>query len=366
MKNYTSDAPAWSDIIPIVEENDLVNAENDSAAAKQLLQNDLVLQASKVDKEEGKGLVSDTERAEWNAVYQQATGYADRKIADLINGAPSTLDTLGEIADAMNDNRDVVDALNDAIGTKADRTEMESLLGTKLDQTGDTKDNTITFGSSDTATPSGWTDVAVLQSGETHRSFAQKVSTMFKNMRYLWKLCGNTDISRLGDGTITGALGEINSNLEAVVKQNMKQPNLEYNSTAVANVQMTPVAANTLGPDGITVAYNRAVGQFSFPKDKVSICFAWYDISTGTDTSRINYFRIYRGSGIANIEYYSGTRVTLKSIANHNLGDKSQINLPMKSDLYWVEFAQLNLDAMKYMPVLDGQTLVVRFFQYTI
>ena len=95
MKNYTSDTPVWSDAVPIVEENDLVNDENDNAAAKQLLQNDLILQATKVDREEGKSLVSDTEREEWNAMYQQATGYTDRKIAGLINGAPSTLDTLG-------------------------------------------------------------------------------------------------------------------------------------------------------------------------------------------------------------------------------------------------------------------------------
>lgn len=56
--------------------------------------------------------------------YQQATGYADQKIADLINGAPSTLDTLGEIAEAMADNADVVQALNQAIGTKASQEEI--------------------------------------------------------------------------------------------------------------------------------------------------------------------------------------------------------------------------------------------------
>ncbi len=213
MKNYTTDAPAWSDTIPVVEQNDLVNAENDSAAAKQLLQNIMVLAATKVDKEDGKSLVSDAERNLWNMIYEQATGYTDQKIAGLINGAPSTLDTLGEIAAAMGENADVVEALETAIGTKANQTEMESLLGMKLDKTGDTKDNIITLASSDTTTPSGWTDVAVLKSGETHKSFAQKVSTMFKNLRYLWKLCGNTDIAQIGDGTITGALDALNTGL---------------------------------------------------------------------------------------------------------------------------------------------------------
>lgn len=211
MKDYTSEAPIWSDTIPVVEENDLVNAENNNAAAIQLLQNILVLAATKVNKEEGKSLVSETERNLWNMIYQQATGYTDQKIADLIGGAPSTLDTLEKIAAAMADNADVVAALNSAIGSKANQSEMESLLGTKLEKTGDSKDNTVTFTSSDTLTPSGWTDIAVLKSGETHKSFAQKMSTMFKNLRYLKKLLGSTDISAIGDGTVTGALNSLNT-----------------------------------------------------------------------------------------------------------------------------------------------------------
>lgn len=47
--------------------------------------------------------------------------YTDTKIADLINGAPSTLDTLGELADAMENNQSVIEALNSAIGTKVDK-----------------------------------------------------------------------------------------------------------------------------------------------------------------------------------------------------------------------------------------------------
>ena len=49
-----------------------------------------------------------------------AKSYTDTKIANLINSAPTTLDTLGEIATAMEENADVVEALETAIGTKAD------------------------------------------------------------------------------------------------------------------------------------------------------------------------------------------------------------------------------------------------------
>ena len=70
--------------------------------------------------------VSTAQRAAIDASYQQATGYTNQKIADLIGGAPTTLDTLGEIADAMAKNADVVAALNVAIGKKANEAEFDS------------------------------------------------------------------------------------------------------------------------------------------------------------------------------------------------------------------------------------------------
>lgn len=58
--------------------------------------------------------------------YENATAYADQKIAELINGAPETLDTLKKIADAMTENADVVEALNAAIGKKAEQAELDT------------------------------------------------------------------------------------------------------------------------------------------------------------------------------------------------------------------------------------------------
>lgn len=214
MREYTTDTPVFKESIPIVEEKDLVNEENDNAAAKQLLQNILVLMNIKVNMETGKSLVSETEREVWNGIYEQATGYVDLAIANLINGAPSTLDTLGEIANAMSNNEDVVAALDAAIGTKANQAEMESLLGTKLDKTGDSKDNTITFESGDSSNPTGWVDVGLIASGEKHSSLLRKISLFAKNVRYLWKLLGTTSLAGIGDGTVTGAISSLNTGLE--------------------------------------------------------------------------------------------------------------------------------------------------------
>ena len=57
-----------------------------------------------------------------------AKKYTDGKIADIINGAPSTLDTLSEIATAMDENKSVVDALDKAIGTKANKADIPTEL----------------------------------------------------------------------------------------------------------------------------------------------------------------------------------------------------------------------------------------------
>ncbi len=66
------------------------------------------------------------ERTAWDESYQNAVAYTDQQIAALINGAPETLDTLKEIADAMEQNKSVVEALNNAIGTKANQAEFNS------------------------------------------------------------------------------------------------------------------------------------------------------------------------------------------------------------------------------------------------
>lgn len=55
-----------------------------------------------------------------------SNSYTDTKITQLVDGAPETLDTLSELANAIQDNEDVVDLLNSAIGSKANQSELTS------------------------------------------------------------------------------------------------------------------------------------------------------------------------------------------------------------------------------------------------
>lgn len=121
-----------------------------------------------------------------------------------------------------------LDTKSDSNHTHDDRyyTEEESdtKLSEKLDTNGDTKSTKTTFTSSDNVSVfnSGnlggqskysWNAVAKVSSGETHGSLFNKISIMFKNIRTIAKLIGTTDISNIGNGTITGGLSTINSNL---------------------------------------------------------------------------------------------------------------------------------------------------------
>lgn len=90
---------------------------------------------------------------------------------------------------------------------------------------GNSESNVTTFTSNDSTTGDS-TAPALLTSGETHASIFSKVSTIFKNVRWLLSKMGTTDISTLGDGTVTGALSTLNSNIGG--KQNMLDSPLFY------------------------------------------------------------------------------------------------------------------------------------------
>ena len=77
--------------------------------------------------------------SEVDNVLTTAKSYTDTKVADLVGSAPETLDTLQEVAQAIEENEDVVTALNSAIGSKANQSDLTNLqnevtntLGTQI------------------------------------------------------------------------------------------------------------------------------------------------------------------------------------------------------------------------------------------
>ncbi|MBD5497570.1 MAG: hypothetical protein HDR11_07370, partial [Lachnospiraceae bacterium] len=115
--------------------------------------------------------------------YASSNAYTDAKIAELIDGAPSTLDTLGEIAQALQEGGGISDALDAAIGSKANRAELDSHTGndtihitasertkwnSKMGNTEDAGNTTVTFTES--------SDLSNINSGEKTGTIMGKIS----------------------------------------------------------------------------------------------------------------------------------------------------------------------------------------------
>ena len=149
-----------------------------------------------------------------------AVAIADADAADYLPEydelQPSTI-TMDWFVTVGNTENITIQASPSAYALAEDLEDLAEVVDLKLDADGDSKNNTISFTSSDEADSdvtknTGWATVAPLASGETHESFMTKFSKIVKNLRWLYKLMGTTDISSIGDGTVTKALSVLNAN----------------------------------------------------------------------------------------------------------------------------------------------------------
>lgn len=232
--------------------------------------------------------VSTAQQKAIDDAYANSNKYTDKKVADLINGAPETLDTLKEVADAIEASKTVEEALNNAIGKKANQSELDthtsndnihiipdertkwndandkkhshdnksvldtitselvekwsngsSLTGIKGDaetdyrtgnvnltaenigavaSDGEVTENTVDYDSADVEDGNAslsWLSIPAFTKANVNKVGAMftNVARLFRNVRYLYKMLGTTDISKIGNGTCTGAISSLNSSL---------------------------------------------------------------------------------------------------------------------------------------------------------
>ena len=70
----------------------------------------------------------------------------------------------------------------------------------------------VEFVSGDTTlTPTSTSEVSLLTSSDSWSSKLNKISLMFRNIRYLINKLGTTDLTGIGDGTVTGAINTLNT-----------------------------------------------------------------------------------------------------------------------------------------------------------
>lgn len=125
---------------------------------------------------------------------KQQTGGIPTKVSELENDA-------GYIK------KDVNNLVNYYDKTTTDKKLANINLTDYLKKTGDSSNTTVTFNEP--------TELAQPTTGEKLGGIIGKVSLAIKNVKTLISLIGNTDISSIGNGTVTGAISDVNGKLIA-------------------------------------------------------------------------------------------------------------------------------------------------------
>jgi hypothetical protein len=155
---------------------------------------------------------------------KQQTGGIPTKVSELENDA-------GYIKKSVSDLENYYDKIN--IDKKIDAIPKTDLTN-YLTKTGDGSNLTAAFEEA--------TTLEELTTGEKLSSIFGKLKLAVKNLKSLISLIGTTDISTIGDGTITGGLNDVNGKLEMNIEQKTgqyKNQKLNKNVT-VCSITLTP------------------------------------------------------------------------------------------------------------------------------
>ena len=149
----------------------------------------------------------------------------------------------------------------------------------------------VDFDSADELNPTDTENVTLLTGTDSWSQRFQKISQMFKNIRFILGKLGTTDISSIGNGTVTGALSELNNKY---VIQPVESGTI---TLAVGGIQVVniPAAKNGYRVAGIVAIYCRnsdaiSINEFyhnraeSAANDSVTVLIK-NDYSTGLSTT---------------------------------------------------------------------------------
>ena len=156
-----------------------------------------------------------------------AKAYTDTKVADLVGTAPQTLDTLEEVAQAIEENEDVVTALNSAIGSKANQSDLNTLTTKVNTNTSNISTNTsnisnLTTRVTNVETSLGFELTLTLTSGETSLTFTDSrittSSTLVSVYTSIFGVAVKSAVFANGSLTLTFPAQTVAMTVKAVIK----------------------------------------------------------------------------------------------------------------------------------------------------
>lgn len=219
---------------------------------------------------------------------KQQTGGIPTKVSELENDA-------GYIK------KDVDNLVNYYDKTTTDQKLANIDLTDYLKKTGDTSNTTVTF-----TEP---TDLAQPTTGEKLSGIIGKVSLAIKNIKTLISLIGNTDISSIGNGTVTGAISDVNGKL-SINRIERITDNKLHNINFKNYAKITAVAIIKT-QENMYLSYS-----FDIPTETLSAAYGYWTqghYKTSSDTSSCVLYM--NQSNIRFVEaYYCGNSVKLDSL----------------------------------------------------
>ncbi len=192
--------------------------------------------------------------------------FVRQQISNLVNSAPETLDTLGELATAFEENQDVVDALNSSITNKVDKVTVGSISYNSIGPVdGDGKDG-LTIGSFDGTEP------PVLDGSQDVQGSAITVQSFGADVAFSKFKEGNMISSGISAGEDQVAFNYMKHSETAegmnvsqngmFVQEDMLAQQIYKVSTDPTSGETTTNSANvTLSADEVLISQQTAVGE---------------------------------------------------------------------------------------------------------
>lgn len=199
---------------------------------------------------------------------KQQTGGIPTKVSELENDA-------GYITKSVSDLENYYDKTD--VDKKIDEIPKTDLAN-YLTKTGDGSNLTVAFEEA--------TNLEELTTGEKLSSIFGKLKLAVKNLKSLISLIGTTDISTIGDGTITGGLSDVNGKLQWIVASSWSdavakaQNDIQVLARLSAGSQNTEYAFNISLPNNLSTRnYVRNQGYYQSPTS-YSVVQISYNINT--------------------------------------------------------------------------------------
>lgn len=198
--------------------------------------------------------VSTAQQSAIDTALSSAKSYTDIKISNLINGAPETMDTLKEVSDAISEHKSVVEALNAAIGNKAENSVLESHtsdldIHVTLDDKSNWNDANFKKHSHDNKSIlDGITDALVKAWNEAVTHISDKVKHVTSDERTLWNTVSDKVDIVEGKGLSTNDLtGTLKSNYDtAYIHSQSEHASIDAEKNVIVSVKKN---GNVITPD---------------------------------------------------------------------------------------------------------------------